>query len=667
MTKRSKSADEDFIYTIQDDQIVENLDSDSGTEIVNHKSTKKVKKVASKSSVTSKTKKELKKDLKSLDGEINPDFTFDTDDLIVTSSNFQTLGFSAARNDLKKRDNQNKTSLDDKISLQLAKDEVLKKALKESGNADVSDDENLSVSETNVSDESEEDSEDETKLKEKSKKLIEDSDDELEETEEEKARKKAYFAPESESLPVGGIADTFATMNLSRPILKGLSGLGFVRPTPIQARAIPVALMGKDVCGGAVTGSGKTAAFVVPIVERLLYRPRAIALTRVLILCPTRELAIQCHNVATKISTYTDISFCLCVGGLSLKSQEANLKTKPDIVIATPGRLIDHVRNSPSFSLDSIEILVMDEADRMLEDGFADELNEIIGACPTQRQTMLFSATMTENVDELIRLSLQRPVRLMVDSSKTSAKRLVQEFVRVRAHRESDRAALLVYLCRIKFKQRCIVFFCSKAAAHQMKIVFGLLGLKASELHGNLSQEQRIQALEDFRDGKVDFLLATDLAARGLDIQGVETVINYNMPGQFSQYLHRVGRTARAGRAGRSISLVGEGDRKILKAAIKSTNDPELKNTNTTSSIRHRTIPQESVIKWNEKLSKLAPKITAILQQEKEEKAIQKAEMEMNKASNLIEHEAEIKSRPARTWFQSASDKKKSKNISRQN
>lgn len=153
-------------------------------------------------------------------------------------------------------------------------------------------------------------------------------------------------------------------MNLSRPILKGLASIGFVKPTEIQARTIPLALLGKDICGGAVTGSGKTAAFVVPILERLLYRPKQITATRVLILCPTRELAAQVHSVALKIGKYTDITFSLCVGGLNLKRQETELKTKPDVVIATPGRLIDHLRNSSGFALDTCEILVMDEADR---------------------------------------------------------------------------------------------------------------------------------------------------------------------------------------------------------------------------------------------------------------------------------------------------------------
>ncbi|KAJ2764362.1 nucleolar DEAD-box protein required for synthesis of 60S ribosomal subunit, partial [Coemansia linderi] len=236
----------------------------------------------------------------------------------------------------------------------------------------------------------------------------ESSAEESEVDEIEEARKRAYFAAPEEG-PAVDMPESFTTMNLSRQIMKGLTKLGFAQPTPIQARTIPLALLGKDICGGAQTGSGKTAAFLVPILERLLYRPKNTAVTRVLILCPTRELAIQCHNVSTKLAGFTDISTCLCVGGLSLKQQESELKLRPDVVIATPGRLIDHLRNSQSFHLDQIEILVMDEADRMLDDGFEDELTEIIKACPQKRQTMLFSATMTDNVDKLIRLSLQKP------------------------------------------------------------------------------------------------------------------------------------------------------------------------------------------------------------------------------------------------------------------
>ncbi|CAO3652404.1 unnamed protein product [Cunninghamella blakesleeana] len=474
--------------------------------------------------------------------------------------------------------------------------------------------------------------------------------EEEKEDEAEKKRKEAYFAPEEENQP--SEHQSFTSMNLSRPILKGLANLGFIKPTDIQARTIPVALLGKDICGGAVTGSGKTAAFVIPILERLLYRPRQVASTRVLVLCPTRELAAQVHSVAVKLASFTDITFCLCVGGLSLKKQEADLKLKPDVVVATPGRLIDHIRNSMGFGLEDCEILVMDEADRMLEDGFADELGEIIKSCPKSRQTMLFSATMTDNVDQLVRMSLKNPVRLFVDKNNQAASRLIQEFVRIRGNREGDRSAILLALCRKTFKKRVIVFFRSKAAAHQMKILFGLLGLNAGELHGNLTQEQRLESLERFRDQEIDYLMATDLAARGLDIKGIDTVINFNMPTQFAQYLHRVGRTARAGRNGRSVTLVGEQDRKMLKLAIKSANSAQVKN---------RMIASDTIQKYKEKIDSMAGEIQDVLQEEKEERALRIAEMEVRKSENLLNHGKEIYSRPARTWFQTETEKKKAK------
>ncbi|TFK77079.1 DEAD-domain-containing protein [Pluteus cervinus] len=481
-------------------------------------------------------------------------------------------------------------------------------------------------------------------------------DESEEETQAEKDRKAAFFADEASTTEAHS---SFLTMNLSRPLMKALTNMGFHTPTPIQAATIPVALVGKDVVGNAVTGSGKTAAFIVPMIERLLYREKGTkaAATRCLVLVPTRELAVQCFDVGTKLAAHTDIRFCLVVGGLSVKSQEAALRSRPDVVIATPGRLIDHIHNSPSFTLDNLDVLVLDEADRMLSDGFADELSEIIKSCPQSRQTMLFSATMTDSVDELVKMSLKKPVRLFVDPKRTTARGLVQEFVRVRAGKESERSALLVSLCKRTFKSNVIIFLRSKKLAHQLRIVFGLLGLKADELHGDLTQEQRLHALQRFRDGTVDYLMATDLAARGLDIKGVETVINYDMPGQLAQYLHRVGRTARAGKQGRSVTLVGEADRKILKSAIKHGASED--------KIRHRIVPADVAAKWVAKLEELKGEITGTLKDEKEEKALRQAERDVQKGQNILEHEADIFSRPARTWFQSSKDKLASKAISK--
>ncbi|OJD15031.1 hypothetical protein AJ78_04686 [Emergomyces pasteurianus Ep9510] len=469
-------------------------------------------------------------------------------------------------------------------------------------------------------------------------------------------KQKAFFAPEEKVSTNGNpeLAKSFQAFSLSRPILRGLTSVGFTTPTPIQRKTIPVALLGKDVVGGAVTGSGKTGAFIIPILERLLYRPRKVPTSRVAILMPTRELAVQCYNVATKLATFTDITFCQLVGGFSLREQENILKKRPDVIIATPGRFIDHMRNSASFTVDTLEILVLDEADRMLEDGFADELNEILTTIPKSRQTMLFSATMTNTVDKLIRVGLNRPVRLMVDAKKQTVGTLVQEFVRLRPGREDKRLGYLIALCKTVYKDRVIIFFRAKKEAHRVRIIFGLMGLKAAELHGSLSQEQRIKSVESFRDGKVSFLLATDVASRGLDIKGVETVINYEAPQSHEIYLHRVGRTARAGRSGRACTLAAEPDRKVVKAAVKTGRAQGAK-------IVSRLIDTAEADMWATKVEEMQEEVKEILKEEKEEKQLAQAEMEVTRGSNLIYHEKEIMSRPKRTWFENEKEKLQAK------
>lgn len=480
-----------------------------------------------------------------------------------------------------------------------------------------------------------------------------DSDDEHEDA-EEIAKRDAFFAPEEKAKP--GKKDTagpFTSMSLSRPILRGLAAVGFSNPTPIQSKAIPIALMGKDLVGGAATGSGKTAAFIVPILERLLYRPKKVPTTRVVVLTPTRELAIQCHAVATKLASYTDITFCLAVGGLSLKVQEAELRHRPDVVIATPGRFIDHMRNSASFTVEGVEILVLDEADRMLEDGFANELNEILQEIPKSRQSMLFSATMSSSVDNLIRIGMNKPARIMVDSQKTTVTTLVQEFVRLRSN-EHMRLGYLLHICNKLYTNRAIIFFSRKVDAHRARVILGLLGLSARELHGSLNQTERVANIEAFRTGEVAFLLATNLASRGLDIRGVETVINYDAPKDISVYLHRVGRTARAGRKGTAITLVADSDRKLVKAAIKA---GKVQGTKTKSVTIDASLAKE----WQSKVDDLETEVDEILAEEKELKQLQQADMEITKGENLIKHAAEIKSRPKRTWFETEHEKQKAK------
>lgn len=470
---------------------------------------------------------------------------------------------------------------------------------------------------------------------------------------EEKARRDAFFAPEEppeSTLNAKPSPNSFHAMSLSRPILRGLASCAFTVPTPIQSKTIPIALLGRDVVGGAVTGSGKTAAFIIPILERLLYRPKKIPTSRVAILMPTRELAVQCHTVARKLASFTDITIALLVGGLSLREQETALRTRPDIIIATPGRFIDHMRNSPSFTLSTLEILVLDEADRMLDDGFADELNEILTSIPRSRQTMLFSATMTTRVESLIRLSLNHPVRLVINPPKRTVATLTQEFVRLRPGREDKRLAYLIHLCRTTYTSQTIIFFRQKALAHRIRVLFSLLDLRAAELHGSMTQEQRLAAMTAFRSGAAHFLLATDVASRGLDIPNVSTVVNYTAPQNATIYLHRVGRTARAGRAGRACTLAAEPDRKVVKEIVKAAKAQNAK-------VVSRTVDAEVVDALHTQLEALEPEIDAILKEEKAERALQGVEMQIQKGDNLMRHEEAIKARPKRTWFESEREK----------
>ena len=480
--------------------------------------------------------------------------------------------------------------------------------------------------------------------------------------EAEATKRAAFFAPEdtakAEQATLSSVSESFQSFSLSRPLLKGVAAVNYAQPTPIQKRTIPIALLGKDVVGSAVTGSGKTAAFLLPILERLVHRPRKIPTTRVAIMLPTRELAVQCYNVATQLAQFTDITFVQLVGGFSLREQEGLLKRRPDVVIATPGRFIDHMRNSASFVVEHLEILVLDEADRMLEDGFADELDEILKTIPRGRQTMLFSATMTESVDKLVRVGMNKPVRVSVDASRGTVKELVQEFVRLRPGREEKRMASLALLCTEVYKERAIVFFRQKKEVHRARIIFGLLGLKVGELHGGMSQEQRINAVSSFRSGKTTHLLATDLASRGLDIKNVLTVINFEAPQSHEIYLHRVGRTARAGQSGRACTIAAEPDRKAVKAAVKNARAQGAK-------IVSRAFQNAEVDAMDSRLKEMEPEVEVILAEEQEEKQLAQADMQLTRGHNLVQHEDEIKSRPKRTWFETEADKRVAKKAGR--
>lgn len=494
-------------------------------------------------------------------------------------------------------------------------------------------------------------------------------DDDIESDEDEEEAQKAAEFFESKDESESDQVEVFAQLTLSRPLLRGIASMGYVKPTPIQSSVIPVTLAGRDICASAVTGSGKTAAFLLPILEKLMYRsPGRI---KALVLTPTRELAAQCLGMMSTLAQYTKLSSALIVGGAkNLKSQMAELRARPSLVVATPGRLLDHVTNSTGVTLEDVEFLVLDEADRLLDLGFQDEVTEIIKACPAERQTLLFSATMNTKVDDLIQLSMKRPVRIRISGKDGKsgkdlevAPRLEQEFIRIRSGNEGvNREAMLLALLTRTFSTQTIVFFDTKAKAHRMMILCGLCGIKCAELHGNLTQSQRLEALELFRKSEVDVLLATDLAARGLDISRVETVINFEMPNQVETYIHRIGRTARAGRGGRSCTLIGEGRRHLMKQIMKDASDKNKSDKKVQSAvIQSRSIPSAVISHFVAKIESLEPHVEEVKQAEAVAKMDRLAEMEANKAQNIIEHAHEIKNRPKREWFASEAQKQKTK------
>ncbi|MBK9305585.1 MAG: DEAD/DEAH box helicase [Nitrospira sp.] len=350
----------------------------------------------------------------------------------------------------------------------------------------------------------------------------------------------------------------FHALGLSEALLRDLAEAGFVSPTPIQEQAIPSALAGRDVIGCAQTGTGKTAAFVIPIVERLSSLPKGQP--KALILAPTRELALQTLTTIEKLGRSRGISATVIVGGADMQAQVRGLRQRPDILVATPGRLLDHMWNG-TILLSSMKILVLDEADRMLDMGFAPQINQILDALPEERQTLLFSATLPSDLARLVQASVRNPVRVMVAPSATTADGVTQA-IHYTSH--TDKSDLLLSLLGAD-KDTALVFTRTKHRADRLGRMLGRAGHRVAILHGGRSLSQRRAALEGFKRGAFRVLVATDIAARGIDVANIGHVINFDLPNCPEDYVHRIGRTARMKTTGRATSFVTGEDRSQLR------------------------------------------------------------------------------------------------------
>lgn len=344
----------------------------------------------------------------------------------------------------------------------------------------------------------------------------------------------------------------FKTLGIREQILAILTGLGFKNPTPIQEKSIPVAIEGRDIIGIAQTGTGKTLAFGIPMMERILALRGAGQKIRGLVILPTRELALQVEETFRKIGQPLGIRSTALIGGASMHLQKEELRRNPDILIATPGRLIDHLEQRTVNLLD-VGVLVLDEADHMFDMGFAPQIGKILRVLPKIRQTMLFSATMPPEIVKLALAHMALPLRIEVAPAGTSAEKVEQEIVVVKREAKFN---LLEKILK-EHAGTILVFSRTKHGARKISGALNRIGYRSAEIHSNRSLGQRKEALAGFKTGKYRILVATDIAARGIDVNNIEVVVNYDLPDNVQDYVHRIGRTARAGKAGKAISFAG--------------------------------------------------------------------------------------------------------------
>jgi ATP-dependent RNA helicase RhlE len=357
----------------------------------------------------------------------------------------------------------------------------------------------------------------------------------------------------------------FSHLDLHPALLKAIKELGFIRPTAIQREAIPPVIAGRDLVGCAQTGSGKTAAFLLPIIHRLIDRPRRT--TRALVLAPTRELAAQIAEDLDTLAVHTPVSGAAVYGGVGMGPQEHAFRSGVDIIVATPGRLIDHMRSGYA-SLQQIEYLVLDEADRMLDMGFLPEIRRILARLPARRQTLLFSATMPPPIAALARDLLKDPVSIQTERRSAPAAGITQAVYPVP---QELKAALMVHLLRQQTMMQALVFTRTKHRANRLADHLVRDGIRAERIHGNRSQAQRTAALAGFKSGAYPVLVATDIAARGIDVEELGHVVNFDVPQAPEDYIHRVGRTGRAEATGEAFTFVApeeEGDLRDIERVI---------------------------------------------------------------------------------------------------
>lgn len=364
----------------------------------------------------------------------------------------------------------------------------------------------------------------------------------------------------------------YTDLPLAEPIQRAIAEMGYTHSTPIQAQSIPVVLAGQDVMGAAQTGTGKTAAFALPLLQRLLKHESASTSparhpVRALVLLPTRELADQVYQQVQQFAKYTQLRSAVVFGGMDMKPQTAELKKGVEVLVATPGRLLDHIE-ARNCVLNQVEYVVLDEADRMLDIGFLPDLERILGYLPKQRTTLLFSATFSPEIKRLAGSYLQNPVVIEVARSNATAATVTQRFVRVN---DDDKRNALQQLIRDNAVQQAFVFTNSKLGCGRLARHLEREGFKTAALHGDKSQDERLKALEAFKAGEVHYLICTDVAARGLDIKDVPAVFNYDIPFNAEDYVHRIGRTGRAGASGLAISLISATDGKLVAEIEKLT------------------------------------------------------------------------------------------------